>query len=74
MIGNVGESNHLAFFVGHIRSVRISKGEQYQDDFVPDEQFQPTKEAVLIYDGKRIEGERAIDLSGNENHGVWNQL
>jgi serine/threonine protein kinase len=76
VIGNVGEQNHIEFFLGKIRSVRISRGERFRSEFVPDQQFVPDvaeslHPAVLIYDGSKINQQRIIDLSGNENHGVW---
>ncbi|MBW3539854.1 MAG: protein kinase [Planctomycetes bacterium] len=79
VVGNVGENNPLEFFLGQIRSVRISAGERYADDFQPEEQFTkdadaaPAK-AVLIYDGSSVEGERVIDLSGAGNHGRWERF
>ncbi len=73
-IGNVGQNNHLAFFVGKIRCARISKGEVYLADFTPDEQFDSTENAMLIYDGRHTDGDKVIDLSGKGNHGVWEQL
>ena len=74
VIGNVGQNNHLAFFVGKIRCARISKGEVYLADFIPDEQFDSTENAMLIYDGRHTDGDKVIDLSGKGNHGVWEQL
>ena len=74
VIGNVGQNNHLAFFVGKIRCARISKGEVYLADFTPDEQFDSTENAMLIYDGRHTDGDKVIDLSGKGNHGVWEQL
>ena len=35
VIGNVGENNHLDYFQGQVRSVRISGGERYGGDFQP---------------------------------------
>ena len=75
VIGNVGETNHIDFFLGQIRSVRISRGERYRESFQPDEEFPPDPpeaavRAVLIYDGASVDGEQVLDLSGNENHGA----
>jgi hypothetical protein len=76
VVGNVGKGNPITFFVGNVRAVRISKGERYAADFVPEEKFikdgddAPVK-AVLIYEGAAVEGERVIDLSGAGNHGMW---
>ena len=79
VIGNVGDSNHLDFYLGQIRTVRISEGERYNEDFTPEEQFiadnfeSPVK-ALLIYDGTRTDGDQVLDVSGNENHGVWQRF
>ncbi|HET6574116.1 MAG TPA: protein kinase [Fimbriiglobus sp.] len=76
VVGNVGRDNPIDYFRGRVRSVRISSGERYRGDFVPDEAFVKDAEgapvrAVLIYDGGTVEGDRVIDLSGNGNHGLW---
>ena len=79
VVGNAGENHPREYFLGQIRSVRISKGERYESDFTPDEQCikdaddAPAK-AVLIYDGSTVEGDRVIDLSGEDNHGTWERL
>ena len=76
VIGNVGKGNPINYYFGRMRSVRISKGERYNADFVPDESFTkdaddaPAK-AILIFDGSAVEGERVIDLSGVGNDGRW---
>ena len=76
VIGNVGEDHNKMFFRGKVRTVRITAGERYKDDFLPDETFMkdadaaPVK-AILIYNGADVEGERVIDLSGEGNHGTW---
>lgn len=76
VIGNVGEGNPINYYTGGVRSVRISKGERYKADFLPDETFTkdgddtPAK-AVLIYDGVAVEGDRVFDRSGAGNHGRW---
>lgn len=78
VIGNVGEDHNKMFFRGKVRTVRISTGERYKDDFVPDEAFakdiaDAPSRAVLIYDGLAVEGDRVIDLSGAGNHGTWDR-
>jgi serine/threonine-protein kinase len=76
VVGNVGRSNPINFFQGRMRSVRISKGERYNADFVPEEKFArdgddaPAK-AVLIYDGSAVDSDRVIDHSGAGNDGRW---
>jgi serine/threonine protein kinase len=79
VIGNVGLDSPLDYFSGRIRCVRISTGERYNTDFVPDEEFVNDSEeaphrAILIYDGSTTDGNRVIDLSGNGNDGVWERL
>lgn len=75
VIGNVGYRNPIDYFVGEIRTVRISRGERYQGDFAPESEFvkdaddAPCK-AVLIYDGRAVEDGKVVDLSGNRNHGT----
>ncbi|MFO0806581.1 MAG: protein kinase [Gemmataceae bacterium] len=76
VIGNVGQGHDKLFFRGHVRAVRITKGERYNGDFLPDEAFTkdgadvPAK-AVLIYNGATGEGDRVIDRSGAGNDGRW---
>ena len=73
LVGNVGETNHIDFFIGKIRAVRISKGERFHDHFLPDQSFaaEGDDQAVLIYDGQSVEGDRIIDRSGHGNEGEW---
>ena len=76
VVGNVGKDNPINFFVGKMRSVRISKGERYNNNFLPDEAFAkdakdaPLK-AILIYDGAAVECDRVLDRSGAGNDGRW---
>lgn len=76
VIGNVGEDHTNLFFNGQIRCVRISTGERYSGDFEPESSFSPdapdsVHQAVLIFEGSKVDGDRVIDLSGNGNHGDW---
>jgi serine/threonine-protein kinase len=76
VVGNVGRTNPINYYVGGIRSVRISKGERYIADFVPDKVFAKDADdaparAVLIYDGAAVESERTLDRSGAGNDGRW---
>lgn len=79
VIGNVGKGNPINYFVGSIRSLRISKGERYTSDFDPDESFAkdadhaPVK-ALLLYDGRAVEGDRVLDMSGAGNDGRWERM
>jgi polygalacturonase len=71
VIGQIGSTNPDAHFAGQIRCVRISKGERYRDNFAPPESFKADADSVVIYDAKRVDGRRIIDLSGKGNHGAW---
>ena len=76
VVGNVGRGNPINFFVGKMRSIRISNGERFQDNFVPNEKFVADLDSallrsVLIYDGSAVQGNRVIDLSGAGNDGQW---
>ena len=75
VIGCAGDANRIDHFRGWVRAVRISPGERYTSGFRPPETFPADDpEAVLIYDGSHVEGDRAIDLSGRGNHEVVQQL
>jgi len=74
VIGNVGDTNHIAFFMGKIRSLRITRGERYHEDFTPDVHFKADDDAVLLYDGSKTDGDKVLDLSGHENHGTWQRF
>ncbi len=79
VVGNVGRDNPIDYFRGQLRSVRISAGERYGGDFVPEKEFvkdaggAPAR-AVLVYVGNAVEGDRVIDLSGGGNHGRWDRM
>jgi hypothetical protein len=75
VIGNVGRDNPINFFRGNIRSVRITKGERYTGEFVPEEPLEPGEKTLssttlLVYCGTQIDGSRVPDLSGHGNHGI----
>ncbi len=76
VVGNVGKGNPINYFFGKLCSVRISKGERYNADFVLEEKFSkegddaPAK-AMLIYDGSAVEVDRVIDLTRAGNDGRW---
>jgi len=73
VIGSVGKRNPIGFFKGRVRAVRISRGERYAENFVPQAALGKEDDSVLIYDGTKEQG-RVIDLSGCDNHGVWEKL
>jgi hypothetical protein len=75
VIGNVGRDNPINFFRGNVRSVRITKGERYTEDFVPSETLGSGEKSLsdstlLLYRGADVDGARVTDLSGHGNHGV----
>ncbi len=74
VIGNLGEDHLSQFYNGQIRSVRISKGERYTTEFVPDDVLQSNSTAVLVYDASSVRGSRVVDLSGKNNHGSIQRL
>jgi hypothetical protein len=53
-----------------MRTVRVSRGERYANEFTPPQSFEPDDQAVFIYDAAKSEGAVAFDLSGHKNHGV----
>lgn len=71
VIGRQGVALDEKVFDGLMRCVRISSGERYTSEFVPEQEFTRDQSALLIYDGARLDGMRVIDLSGKENHGRW---
>jgi len=71
VIGQIGATNPDLHFVGQMRCVRISKGERYTKDFTPAESFTADDDSLVIYDGKSVDADRVIDLSGKGNHGKW---
>jgi len=75
VIGDIGKDFSGHHFQGHIRSVRISDGARYSQDFTPDTAFErdlsgAPAQAVLIYDASVIRLGEAVDLSGRNNHGL----
>jgi serine/threonine protein kinase len=70
VVGNAGKNNPQHYFVGRMRTVRVSRGQRYANDFTPPQAFEPDDDAVFIYDPARTEGGVAFDVSGHKNHGV----
>jgi len=61
-----------------VRAVRISTGERYFGDCVPEKEFardpaDAACKAVLTYDSRFVEGGWATDVSGNGNDGKLDQ-
>lgn len=77
MIGNLGKEHNKMYFRGRIRSVRISAGERYHEQFAPDDDFTSdvstsANRALLTYDASQVDDAGHIaDISGNRNHGYW---
>jgi hypothetical protein len=71
VVGRLSESQLRDEFFGQIRTLRISKGERYIENFVPTLNFEPDDQALVIYQGDKVDGTRIIDLSGNRNHGEF---
>ena len=69
VLGNVGETNPIAFFHGDVRSVRISEGERYSTDFRPTERFSSDDTTLAIYAAESVDGKAVRDQSGNGNNG-----
>jgi serine/threonine protein kinase len=70
VIGNVGENNPIDFFIGQIRQVRISRGEVYTEDFVPqedlkDDPVEASVEVIAIYEPMSVESGIVSDKSGH---------
>ena len=80
VIGNIGDTTHMFFFHGKMRSIRISKGERFDENFIPDDQLNGTTdsdssvETLLVYEATRTDGERVLDISGHKNHGSWQRF
>ncbi|MBC7854349.1 MAG: LamG domain-containing protein [Pirellulaceae bacterium] len=70
VVSSVGLDNVGFFFSGQIRSVRISTGARYQENFDAPRILFPDANTLLLLDAASTRGSRAIDLSGNGNHGV----
>lgn len=72
-LGAPGKRGIRHFFMGRIRTARISQGERYSGNFKPTMEFARDDSAVLIYSASNVEQRvRVIDLSGKNNHGVMN--
>ena len=71
VVGRLGEQNPDGLFKGQMRNVRISKGERYKNDFTPPPELKPDDTTVLLYDAKKVDRDRVIDLSGHGNDGIW---
>jgi hypothetical protein len=78
VIGYIGYGPYKypsCFFVGRMRTVRISTGIRYDSDFSPPFDFNKNqdKEGVktsLIYDASNIKGDQITDISGNKKDGA----
>ncbi|QDU94049.1 protein kinase domain-containing protein [Lignipirellula cremea] len=57
VIGNVGENNLLYYYRGEIRTVRISEGERYAENFEPPKAFEKDADTLLIVEEDQIDGQ-----------------
>ena len=77
VIGYIGYGPYKypnCFLVGKIRTVRITSGARYSEEFVPDIEFTKNLDkknlrTLLVYDASRTKSGSPVDLSGNHNHG-----
>lgn len=69
VVGGLSYGSRELQFRGHMKLVRISEGERYDHDFMPEENFKTDATTVLLYDLKDISGDEITDLSGKGNHG-----
>ncbi|WP_442508361.1 protein kinase domain-containing protein [Novipirellula sp. SH528] len=76
VIGNLGKDQGNMCFTGKLRAVRITSGETFEGEFLPDENFTAgdNSEALLIYEGSSFGGDQIRDLSENGNHGRWDSM
>lgn len=76
VIGSLGVDQGNMCFQGKLKSVRISKGMRFKDEFIPDDDFNAgdKSDALLIYDESSFSGDQIIDLSGKGNHGKWDSV
>jgi eukaryotic-like serine/threonine-protein kinase len=76
VIGSLGVDQGTMCFQGKLKSVRISTGIRFKEDFLPDNDFNvgDRSDALLIYDESSFSGDKIIDLSGNRNHGKWDSV
>ena len=63
MIGNVGENNHLDYYKGQVRSVRISSGERYGGNFEPGE-LAGHRDTLWLMNSPEIRGADLVGSGG----------
>lgn len=69
VVGGLSYGSRELQFRGNMKWVRISEGSRYDEDFSPDDNFQPDNRTVLLYDLRDVPGKQITDLSGKGNHG-----
>lgn len=76
VIGSLGMDLRNMCFQGKLKSVRITKGIRFREEFLPDTDFivGDKSDALLIYDESSFSGDQIIDLSGKGNHGKWDSM
>ncbi|WP_187782228.1 protein kinase domain-containing protein [Gimesia chilikensis] len=71
VVGRRGPAEVVDEYHGYIRSLRVSRGERYIEDFIPPDTFELDNPTALIYDGDNVESLAVFDISGNGNDGEW---
>jgi hypothetical protein len=61
----VGKDNLLYFFRGQIRSVRISEGERYGDQFESVAELDSDESTLLMVASPRLDGSLILEANGN---------
>lgn len=64
VIGNVGQNNLLYYYQGQIRSVRISVGERYGDQFEPNAELDSEESTLLLVKEPRTHGNDVLSANG----------
>lgn len=74
VIGNLGKEHGSMCFIGKLRFVRITSGERFNSDFLPNQTSTDHSDALLVYDESSFGSVQIKDLSGNGNDGSWEPI
>lgn len=69
VVGGLSYGSRELQFRGHMTFVRISEGERYDHNFMPEEAYKTDDTTILLYDLRSSSGDKITDLSGKGNHG-----
>ena len=69
VVGGLSYGSRELQYRGHMRSIRISEGQRYDHDFIPEEDLKTSDTTVLLYDLQNNSGDKITDVSGQGNHG-----